>query len=286
MRPYVGRFAPSPTGQLHMGSLVTALASRLDALAHQGLWKVRIDDIDTTRAQASVAHQILATLVQFGFAWDGPVVYQSERLDQYLQAFESLRQSNAVFPCSCSRREVDDAALPGVDGASIYPGTCRLGLAVRREVHSWRVRVEADTIEVHDRALGVQPQNLLREVGDFVIRRADGVFTYQLAVVVDDAIDEITDVVRGADLASSTARQMYLQRKLGLPSPRYLHIPIVTNASGEKLSKQTGAIALDPKQALPLLLEAARFLELGILEATSVPRFWELAPSRWLERFP
>ena len=239
---YVGRFAPSPTGALHFGSLVAALASWLDARAAAGRWLVRIEDLDTPRVQAGAAEHILRTLGELGLTWDGPVEYQSRRLALYRDALARLEPR--AYWCGCTRREIADSSLGlAADGAQIYPGTCRAGLAPGKTPRALRLRV-GGTIGFNDRVQGAQRQDLEREVGDFVLCRADGMFAYQLAVVVDDAEQGITDVVRGADLLDSTARQIQLQRLLGHATPSYLHIPAAVNRAGEKLSKQTGARAV------------------------------------------
>jgi len=239
-----GRFAPSPTGPLHFGSLVAALASWLDARAEGGRWLVRIEDLDAPRTQPGAAQRILRDLQRLGLGWDGGVLYQGARTPRYAEALERLRPH--LYWCGCSRREIADSSLGlASDGARIYPGTCRGGLAPGKRPRTLRVRSREEEICFDDRVQGRQCQRLAREVGDFVLQRADGQFAYQLAVVVDDADQGVTDVVRGADLLDSTARQIHLQRLLGLPTPRYLHVPVVLNAAGEKLSKQTGAGALE-----------------------------------------
>ena len=237
---HTGRFAPSPTGPLHFGSLAAALASWLEARAAGGRWLVRIEDLDPPREQPGAADEILRTLERLGLYWDGEVVFQSRRKALYQESLSDLREF--TYGCGCSRREIADSSLGlAADGAQIYPGTCRDGLPPSRQPRSLRVKV-AGSIDFVDRVQGAQSQNLETEVGDFVLRRADGQFAYQLAVVVDDAAQGVSDVVRGADLLGSTARQVFLQRLLGLPTPRYLHIPAAVNAAGEKLSKQTGAL--------------------------------------------
>jgi len=242
---YAGRFAPSPTGPLHFGSLVAALASWLDARAAGGRWRVRIEDLDAPRAQPGAASHILRTLEGFGLGWDGEVTYQSARTGRYATALAQL--AGRTYTCGCSRREIADSALGlAADGAQIYPGTCRAGLPPGRVARAIRLDTRGQAIEFVDRVQGRQRQDLEREVGDFVLLRADGQFAYQLAVVVDDAEQGITDVVRGADLLDSTARQVFLQRLFGYPQPRYLHVPAVVNAAGEKLSKQTGAQPVEP----------------------------------------
>ena len=236
----VGRFAPSPTGPLHFGSLVAALASWLDARAARGRWLVRIEDLDAPRNQPGGAEEILRALGQLGLTWDGEIVHQGARRSVYPRALEKLR--HRTYWCGCTRREIADSSLGlATDGARIYPGTCRDGIAPGRVPRALRVRTTAEPIGFTDRVQGPQEQVLERDVGDFVLHRADGQYAYQLAVVVDDAEQGVTDVVRGADLLDSTPRQIYLQRLLGYPQPRYLHVPAVVNAAGEKLSKHTGA---------------------------------------------
>ncbi len=292
VRPYVGRFAPSPTGELHAGSLVAAMASYLDARAHHGRWLVRIEDVDRTRTVPGAAESILAMLAAFGMHADDEVAWQSRRGELYAAAFERLRQS--VYPCGCSRREIADSNASFAGGAqrgpdpmaAVYPGTCRAGLAPGRVARAWRIRVPdarmlEDCIGFADRACGWQEQTLSSQAGDFVIRRADGFWAYQLAVVVDDAAQDVTHVVRGMDLLDSTARQIHLQRLLDLPTPHYLHVPLVRNEAGEKLSKQTGATALDATRPLPHLVAAAEVLGLGSVSATSVDGFWLQAVELW-----
>ena len=245
MNTPAGRFAPSPTGPLHFGSLVAALGSYLDARARGGRWMVRLEDVDEPRTQPGAAESILATLEHCGFEWDGAVEVQSRRKALYKDALDRLRAAGHAYPCGCTRKEIADSAL-APDGARIYPGTCRHGLASGRTERAWRVRTDGATLEFEDRLQGRIAQSLEREVGDFVLFRADGYFAYQLAVVVDDAAQGITDIVRGADLLDSTARQIHLQRLLGLPTPTYLHLPVAVNPAGEKLSKQTEAQAAGP----------------------------------------
>jgi glutamyl-Q tRNA(Asp) synthetase len=268
-RAYVGRFAPSPTGALHAGSLVAALASYLDARAQGGSWLVRIEDIDEGRSVAGAAEEILAQLAWLGMHSDREVVWQSRRKQLYQAAYERL--ADHAYGCGCNRREIADSRLGfAPDGAALYPGTCRHGLAPGRSARSLRLRVPEpgqDVITFEDRCAGTVSQKLASESGDFVLKRADGYWAYQLAVVVDDAEQGVTDVVRGADLLDSTPRQIYLQRLLGVPQPRYLHVPVVRNALGEKLSKQTGALALRPGDegaALAALRAAAGFLGIDL----------------------
>jgi glutamyl-Q tRNA(Asp) synthetase len=256
---YRGRFAPSPTGPLHFGSLVAALGSCLDARAAGGEWRLRLEDIDEPRTVAGVAEGILRTLEGLGFAWDGEIVWQSRRKPHYLAALERLRLAGVLFPCGCSRREIADSSL-APDSTPRYPGICRGGLPPGREARAWRLRVEPGRVCFDDLLQGHCCQELAAEVGDFVVRRADGCFAYQLAVVVDDAMQGITHVVRGADLIDSTPRQIYLQERLGYSRPFYLHLPAVVNGAGEKLSKQTRAKPIDDMRPQPVLSDALAFL--------------------------
>lgn len=292
---YIGRFAPSPTGRLHPGSLLAAVASYLDAKAHHGQWLVRIEDVDEGRTAAGAAEDILNLLSTLGMHSDGDVVWQSRRKHLYQAAADRLQ--GHAYPCGCNRREIADSRLGlAPDGAAIYPGTCRDGLAPERSARSLRVRVPAageDLIAFDDRFAGHVSQRLHRESGDFVLKRADGYWAYQLAVVVDDAEQGVTDVVRGADLLDSTPRQIYLQHLLDVPTPRYLHVPVLRNADGEKLSKQTGAVAVaakDSPAALAALLDAAKALELEVGTPATLEAFWRSAVPAWaamLEpRFP
>jgi len=270
---YAGRFAPSPTGPLHFGSLVAALASWLDARAAGGRWSVRIEDLDAPRAQPGAVSQILRTLEGFGLGWDGEVSYQSARTGRYAAALAQL--AGRTYACGCSRREIADSSLGlAADGAQIYPGTCRAGLPAGRAARAIRLDTRGQAIEFVDRVQGRQRQDLEREVGDFVLLRADGRFAYQLAVVVDDAEQGITDIVRGADLLDSTARQVFLQRLLGYEQPRYLHVPAAVNAAGEKLSKQTGAQPVAPSASV--LREALAFLgQTGTDDLLEALRGWD-----------
>ena len=281
---YRGRFAPSPTGPLHFGSLVAALASYSDALAAGGAWLVRIEDVDEPRSRAGAEEAILRTLADYGFRWDGPVVRQSARTAAYDAALARLRAGGFVYPCTCSRRALETAPL-GPAGERIYPGTCRAATAPAQGSSprvAQRVRVGDADVEFVDLLQGRQRQQLARDVGDFIVKRADGLYAYQLAVVVDDADARITTIVRGADLLVSTPRQIFLQRLLHAPTPAYLHVPIAINAAGEKLSKQTRAPAL-PSAPLPALLRAWRFLDQPA--PASVPRtvadFWAHAARAW-----
>ena len=287
---YIGRFAPSPTGPLHAGSLVAALASYLDARVNHGRWLIRIEDIDEARTVAGAAEDIIQTLAAFGMRSDGEILWQSTRQIRYSAAFDKL--GDAVYACACSRKEIADSRLTlAADGAVIYPGTCRNGLAPGRTPRAWRLRVPAASdphalIQFDDRWQGLISENLTEHVGDFVLKRADGFWVYQLAVVVDDAEQGVTDIVRGADLLESTPRQIYLQRLLGLSTPCYLHVPAVVNDRGEKLSKQTGAQPLDVGSPIKALMEAAVHLGLALSRApSSVDEFWALAIPAWRQRF-
>ena len=279
---YTGRFAPSPTGLLHAGSLVAALASWLDARAHGGQWYLRIEDVDTPRCVPGADQAILQQLSACGLVPDGPVVWQSQRTPAYESALQSLIDKGWAYPCGCSRKDIESAQAQSVarHQAAVYPGTCRDGLK-GKPARAWRLNVQAVQTALGlpaltrwtDRRLGPQQQNVCEEVGDFVLRRADGLWAYQLAVVVDDAAQGISHVVRGQDLADNTARQIVLQHALGLPTPQYLHTPLVLGDNGEKLSKQNGALALDLQHPLQALNAAAQVLGLPALpEHTPVPQ--------------
>lgn len=279
---YRGRFAPSPTGPLHAGSLVAALASWLDARAHGGAWLVRIEDLDPMREPEGAANQIIADLAAFDFISDEPIIYQSTRQAPYEAALNELKAQVAVFACTCSRKEVLEAS-----GSRLapYPGLCRRGPASANKPAAWRLRVSDEPIAFQDRSAGRFVQRLESEVGDFIVRRSDGLWAYQLAVVIDDAAQGITDIVRGADLLDNTPRQIALQRALALPTPRYLHVPIVTAADGQKLSKQTGAQALDTGQPLPALERAWQHLGFERIGADSLSAFYSVAVALWQTRW-
>ena len=309
-RTYTGRFAPSPSGPLHAGSLVAALASYLDARAHGGRWLVRIEDIDTPRVVAGADQVILQQLRDLGMHWDGDILWQSQRQDAYRQAMERLQAQGLIYPCGCTRREIADSALRLLgtlpDGERPYPGTCRNGLPPGREPRAWRVRMPAGIVSFEDRWLGPQTQDVARAVGDIILKRADGLWAYQLAVVLDDAEQGVTDIVRGADLLSSTARQILLGRMLGKgednvglrctqpnlrpmqgqPELRYMHVPLVMDeTSGLKLSKQNGAAALDTSQPLAALQQAWQRLGGDPLPAHDLATFWPLAIEQWSRRW-
>ncbi len=279
---YRGRFAPSPTGPLHFGSLVAAVGSFLDARHHNGAWLVRMEDLDRGREVPGAADAILHTLDALGLHWDESVAYQGTRTGAYAEALDRLRRLGLIYPCGCSRRHIAAAGLSGPEGP-IYPGTCRAGLAPNRRARSLRLRVPAERVTFVDRIQGRIEQDIAAEIGDFVLRRADDIHAYQLAVVVDDAWQGITDVARGADLAASTPRQILLQRALGLPTPAYAHLPLVLDALGRKLSKSDAAAPVDPEDPLP-----AGLLALGYLgqpmppeRPANVAELWEWAIPAW-----
>lgn len=250
--PYIGRFAPTPSGYLHFGSLVAALASWLDARAAGGRWLVRMEDLDPPREVAGAQAAILQTLDSYGLHWDGEVVYQSLRHDAYQQVIDRLLAQGLAYACTCSRKQLEPYQ-------GIYPGTCR-NAGHTTEDAAIRVRVPELLYRFEDRVQGAYSQHLGRESGDFVIRRRDGLYAYQLAVVLDDAWQGVTDIVRGADLLDSTPRHLYLQELLGLPQPRYLHVPLIIQPDGNKLGKSYRSPPLDPDQAAPLLVRALRAL--------------------------
>lgn len=279
-----GRFAPSPTGPLHFGSLVAALASFCDARHRGGEWLVRIEDVDTPRSRPDAERAILAALDRFGLRGDGAIVRQSERTALYEAALARLAAAGLVYRCACTRRELEAGALNAI-GERVYPGTCRDGVAAARAhaPQAWRLRVTARATSFIDRVQGRQTQDLARDVGDFVVRRADGLFAYQLAVVVDDAAQGITSVVRGADLLTSTLRQAHLQRCLDLPTPEYLHVPVATDDGGHKLSKNTHAAPLASGDPVPALLAAWCFLgqQAPAATPTSAAQFLDHAVRAW-----
>ena len=286
---YRGRFAPSPTGPLHFGSLVAAVGSYLQAKSQHGEWLVRMEDLDTPRIVPGAADDILRTLEAFGFVWDGEVIFQSRRDEIYRAALEQLTKQEATFPCACSRKEIADSSVIGIEGP-VYPGTCRAGLAAGRNRRAIRVRVGDAKIEFTDLIQQSIEQNLGTEIGDFVLRRADGIVAYQLAVVVDDAAQGITEIIRGADLLASTPRQIFLQRRLGYATPQYGHLPVATNHAGEKLSKQTLAQGIDTKHATQQLFDALRFLGQtppAELQQSSQKPLWDWALEHWsLQKVP
>jgi len=283
MTAYIGRFAPSPTGPLHFGSLIAAVASYLEARRHHGTWLVRMEDLDEDREMPGAAADILQTLESCGFEWDRHVMFQSQRKAAYAAALEQLRTHGLAYPCACTRKEIADSGIHGIEGL-IYPGTCRHGLAAGKNARAWRIRVPDRDIHFEDDIQGNIHQNLAREIGDFVLKRADGFFAYQLAVCVDDAEQGITHIVRGADLLNSTARQIFLQQALGLLTPRYAHVPVAGNADGEKLSKQTLAKPLDSNSLSAALFEALTFLGQSPpmqMAGASLKELWQWAQLHW-----
>ena len=286
---YRGRFAPSPTGPLHFGSLVAAVGSYADAKFHGGKWLVRIEDVDLQRRVPGAAKQILDTLEKLGMEWDEEIIYQSHRSGAYREALQILDRQGLLYPCTCSRKEIADSSITGLYGF-IYPGTCLNNPASLQNAHALRIQTHDDVIQFHDGLKGLYTQKLHSEVGDFVLRRADGIYAYQLAVVVDDAAQNITHVVRGADLIDSTPRQIFLQRLLRYPVPQYMHLPVVTNVAGEKLSKQTNAAPVNTAEALKELVDALHFLgqqpPLEILEG-DIASFWCWVMQNWrVNRIP
>lgn len=280
---YRGRFAPSPTGPLHLGSLVAAVGSYLDAKSNQGKWLVRIDDLDTPRVVPGASSHILKTLDSLGMEWDGEVIYQSQRDDIYREAMSLLYKMALIYPCTCTRKEIADSSIVGISGL-VYPDTCRNNLPTPGKQYAWRIKTKNDPILFQDSLSGSICQTLHRDVGDFVLQRADGVYAYQLAVVIDDAEQNITHVIRGADLMDSTPRQIYLQQLLGYPVPDYMHLPVMTDQSGNKLSKQTQAEPIDLSNAIAQLVIVLRFLGQEPpeeLRESDLPSFWQWAVDNW-----
>lgn len=280
--PYRGRFAPTPSGPLHFGSVVAAAGSYLDALAHGGEWHVRIDDVDPPRVAPGAADRILRTLASLGFEWSGPVVRQSTRTADYADALCQLQARTHVYPCTCTRVEIAAAGLPGLEGPR-YPGTCRAGPSHPSRPPALRVAVRDAPLAFADLLQGPQAQNLAEATGDFVLRRADGVYAYHLACIVDDTLDGFTHVVRGADLLDSAGRQLHLLRTLGWPEPQYLHLPVAVDATGQKLSKQTLAPPVSDGDAT-ILERALAFLNHPPppeLHAAPAPALWAWARTAW-----
>jgi glutamyl-Q tRNA(Asp) synthetase len=303
---YVGRFAPSPTGPLHLGSLVAAMAASLDARAHGGILRLRIDDVDTTRVVADSADRIVQSLTAHGVRWDGAVRTTTDRNDCHAHAFARLVERGLVYGCHCSRAQIlaiqATQGRPHTRGSELYyPGTCRAARIIPSSAGqsnlAWRLQVEEGSEQFEDRAAGRITQDVAQEVGDFILRRADGAWAYHLAIVVDDAADGVTDIVRGDDLLGTTARQRQLQRVLGLQLPRTMHVPVVRTPSGEKLSKQTQAPALDDQNPMASLIAAALHLELGgyveasglgegqLVTAQRIETFWTWATAAWARRW-
>ena len=291
---YIGRFAPSPTGPLHFGSLIAAVASYAEAKKQHGIWLVRMEDLDKPREIKGAALDILNTLSAFGFEWDGKVLYQSQRAAQYEAAFDELLKAGLTYPCSCSRKEIADSANMGIEGA-VYPRTCLTHAAKSNVPLAWRVKTNDEILSFTD-AIQIEnnqkvfSQTLSKDIGDFVLKRADGLFAYQLAVVVDDAAQGITHIVRGADLLSSTPRQIYLQQLLNIKQPHYAHVPIAVNNAGEKLSKQTLAEPISKEHAPALLFKTLQFLGQNPpaeLANSTVPEAWDWTFKHWdLNKIP
>lgn len=286
---YIGRFAPSPSGPLHNGSLVAAMASYLDARAHHGQWLLRIEDIDTPRVVAGADHTIMQQLQALGMHWDGPVIWQSSRLNRYQEVFNQLKERGLIYGCACTRKEIVSNAIEndrlGLHGERPYAGTCRHGIASNRPARAWRLVMPEGIVRFVDRWQGEQSQDVVNEVGDIIVKRADGLFAYQLVVVIDDHDQGVTDIVRGNDLLSSTARQHCIARMLGYPTPRMMHVPLVLDENGRKLSKQNHATAIDIQNPLTSLGKAWLALGFDPLPAGNVTQFWQQAVPVWHRRF-
>ena len=286
---YRGRFAPSPTGPLHFGSLVAAIGSFADAKYNQGEWIIRIEDLDPPRTVPGSITEILTALEKLGMEWDGEIIYQSQRSAFYQEVLEQLIHEKMVYPCTCSRKEIADSNM-AEGGGIVYPGNCRNGITHLNRTPAFRLKTDNFPVRFNDVLQGVVSQQLDREIGDFVLKRADAVYAYQLAVVVDDAEQQITHVVRGADLLDSTPRQIYLQRLLGYTTPVYMHLPIVNNAQGEKLSKQTNAAAIDVSNVVPQMVAALGFLGQNPpndLVNTDLAGFWQWTINNWrIDKIP
>jgi len=251
---YKGRFAPSPTGAVHYGTLIAAVGSYLQARTNRGQWYLRIDDIDRTRKIEGADTAIIKTMESFGFEWDGEIVYQSSQTEYYQQALEQLMSHSLVFPCLCSRKQLAESH------SEVYPGTCRNRQLPESKQHALRIRAKNIDISFNDAVMGPQQQNIEKQCGDFIIKRRDGLFAYQLAIVVDDAMQNITEIVRGADLLASTPRQIYLQQLLHYPTPDYCHLPLAVDAAGNKISKSAGATRININNREKLLLSVLDFL--------------------------
>lgn len=280
---YRGRFAPSPTGPLHFGSLVAATGSFLQARQQDGRWFVRMEDLDPPREVPGAAAAILRTLEHYGLFWDGKVVYQSQRTDAYIAALQQLTQQGLVYPCGCSRKETETRAPAGRYGP-IYQGICRQGLAKDKQPRALRVLSHSKPVGFRDSLRGHFEQAIEAEIGDFVVRRADQLFAYQLAVVVDDAAQNITEVVRGADLLDNTPRQIHLQKLFGWPTPHYMHLPVALNRDGQKLSKQTGAAGVMQLRPQTILFEVLHFLNQNPADELidcDLDSFWQWAIQHW-----
>lgn len=280
---YRGRFAPSPTGSLHFGSVIAALGSYLEARTRRGEWLVRIENVDGTREVAGASKNILDTLAALGMEWDREILYQAQRNESYRDALATLMSRQLIYPCACTRKEIADSSVTGIDGL-IYTGICRNRPITGNGPRSWRIKTDNRMVTFDDVLQGRIQQQIQSSIGDFVLRRADGIYTYQLAVVVDDAEQGVSHVVRGADLLSSTPRQIYLQQLLDYSTPQYMHLPVAINAAGEKLSKQTRAGAIDTRRPVPWLVRALSFLGQmppAELAGCNLPSFWDWALKNW-----
>ena len=280
---YRGRFAPSPTGALHFGSLIAAVGSYLEAKSHNGEWLVRIENLDKPREIPAASHEIFRALEILGMEWDHEVIYQDQRKDTYENILTILNKRGLTYSCTCTRKEIADSSITGISG-QIYAGTCRNNVQNKDRPGAVRIKTDNNIIEFEDSLHGLISQRLESETGDFILRRSDGIYAYQLAVVADDATQGITNVVRGADLLDSTPRQIYLQKLLGYSTPTYMHLPVAVNNQGEKLSKQTKAALLDISNPVKQLVEAVNFLgqESPIeLLGNSVSSFWKWAIENW-----
>ena len=275
---YIGRFAPSPTGPVHLGTLIAAVGSYLQAKKNRGKWLIRMEDVDTTRTVRGSDSEILNTLEAFGFEWNGEILYQSKQTEHYEYALEQLKLLSLVFPCSCSRKQLANS------NSQIYPGTCRSRQLPETGEHALRILAQDITIEFNDIVMGKQSQNMEQQCGDFVIKRRDGLFAYQLAVVVDDALQNITEIVRGSDLLDSTPRQIYLQQLLAYPTPDYCHLPLAVDSDGNKISKSEGATKVDIKNREKLMCDVLDFLGQNApadLSASNINDIWSWAEEHW-----
>lgn len=280
---YRGRFAPSPTGALHFGSLITAVGSYLEAKSHNGEWLVRIENLDKPREIPAASHEILRALEILGMEWDHEVIYQDQRKDTYENVLTILNKRGLTYSCTCTRKEIADSSITGTSG-QIYAGTCRNNVHNKDRPSAVRIKTDNNIIEFEDSLNGLISQKLESKTGDFILRRSDGVYAYQLAVVADDATHGITNIVRGADLLDSTPRQIYLQKLLGYSTPAYMHLPVAVNNQGKKLSKQTKSALLDISNPVKQLIEAVNFLgqepPIELLE-NNVSSFWKWAIENW-----
>lgn len=285
---YIGRFAPSPTGPLHFGSLVAAVASYCDAKANQGKWLLRIENVDTTREVNGAAQAIRTCLTAHGFQWDDEVIVQSERSQIYQKYLSQLIDNKIAYPCVCTRKQIEeDHHAIGIEGY-IYPRTCFLNPPNTDSAHTWRMHVGHQQLSFQDRLANTVTHDMANDIGDFILKRADGIYSYHLATAIDDALQGVTHVVRGEDLLHSTSRQLIILKALNMPAPQYMHIPVVKNADGEKLSKQTKAKALQPIEAVSNLFQAFDFLELNppqSLKNASISAIWEWALLNWRQRY-